>query len=224
MRAWTWGSSGMRKFSWLSRRGGLLRSEALRVLLIHAHPADESFNHVVATTAANALRHGGHDVDVVDLYADGFEPRMTTAEREAYETDIAILDPLVRRYADLVQATEAMVFVYPTWWGGVPAILKGWFERVLVPGVAFHLDPHTHRVVSDLKGIRRLVAITTTGRSRHHFWLTTDQGRRLIHRSLRLSTGLRARPTWLALHDIESTSEFDRGEFLERVRSRLEAL
>ncbi|MCP3910679.1 MAG: flavodoxin family protein [Actinomycetia bacterium] len=166
---------------------------------------------------------GGHEVDVIDLYADGFDPRMSTAEHEAYETDDSIVDPLARHYANLVETCEAMVFVYPTWWGGVPAILKGWFEKVLVPGVAFHLDPRTQRVVRDLTGVRRLVSITTTGRSRHHFWLATDQGRRLIHRSLRMSTGIGARSTWLALHDIESSSEFDRGEFLERVRSRLEA-
>ncbi len=193
-------------------------------MLIHAHPAEESFNHVIVTTATEALRQGGHVVDVVDLYADGFDPRMTTAERQTYETDDAIIDPLVRGYASLVTNCEAMVFVYPTWWNGVPAILKGWFEKVLVPGVAFHLDDRTQRVVRDLTGVRRLVAITTTDRSRRQLWVTTDQGRRLIHRSLRMSTGLRARSVWLALHDIESTSEFDRGEFLERVRSRLEAL
>jgi putative NADPH-quinone reductase len=192
-------------------------------LLIHAHPADESFSRALARTATDALTGAGHHVDAIDLHADGFEPRMSRAEREAYESDAPISDPLVRRYADLVEGCEAMVFVYPTWWGGVPAILKGWFERVLVPGVAFHLDPVTQRVTSDLTNIRRLVGITTTRSTRRYLFFTTDHGRRLIMRSLRLSTRKTARTTWLALHDIENTSEFDRAEFIERVSSRLEA-
>ena len=65
---------------------------------------------------------------------------MSLAERRAYHSDQPLVDPVTVAHADLVRRAEVLVFVYPTWWSGPPAILKGWLKRVLVPGVAFRFD------------------------------------------------------------------------------------
>ena len=82
----------------------------------------------------------GHQVTVLDLYGEGFRAAMSNGEWLAYHSDRPILDPMVERHAEIVKQAEALVFVYPTWWSTMPAILKGWLERVMVPGVGFVFD------------------------------------------------------------------------------------
>ena len=186
----------------------------MRVTVVHAHPAPTSFNHAVYRTVCDALSH--HHVDAFDLYADGFQPAMTREEREAYHTAEPILDPLVRRYAAAVDAADSLVFVYPTWWAGLPAIAKGFLDKVLVPGVAFGFDA-SGKVEARMQHIRRLAGVTTYGSHRAAVALTTDGGRRTIMRALRTTTGLRTRSTWLGLYSMDSSTPEQRAAFLRRV-------
>ncbi len=112
----------------------------MHALVLIAHPCDDSFTHAAARAAVAGLEAGGHTVDVIDLYADGFRAHMSYEERVAYETDDPIKDPQVADHAARMKQAQALVFVYPTWWSGQPAILKGWLERVMVPGVGFVLN------------------------------------------------------------------------------------
>ena len=105
--------------------------------------------------------------------------------------------------------------MYPTWWSGLPAILKGWFERVMVPGVGFVFDAKG-KVRPGLKNVRRLVGISTYGSGRMYVKAINDNGRRTILRAMRLSTGLRTRSRWLGLYGIDTSTADDRAEFLDR--------
>ena len=197
---------------------------AMRVLVVVAHPCEDSFTHAAAAAAVAGLRRSGHHVDVVDLYRDGSRVAMTFEERHAYHGDDPLLDPLAARYADLVRTSQALVFVYPTWWSGPPAILKGWLERVLVRGVAFDFHPTTGKVVPLLRHVRRIVGISTYGSKHTYVAAINDNGRRILARALRMSCGLRARPAWLALYGIDSSTDDERSRFLEHVERRMAAL
>ena len=133
----------------------------MRVLVVQAHPRRDSFNDALLDVVVTALTGAGHDVESISLYEEEFDPRMTAAERIAYDTATPILSAQVERYAQLVATAEALVFVYPTWWFGLPAILKGWLERVLVPGVAFVFNPDNHKVMTNLLTVRRIVGVAT---------------------------------------------------------------
>lgn len=216
----------------------------MRVLVVAAHPCAESFNHAVLERACRGLRSGGHSVDVLDLYElheQGFDPVMHDAEWTSYlassfsaETSSPdgaaparagddALDPLLAAHIDLVASAEALVFVYPTWWSSVPAILKGWLERVLRPGVAFAID---ERGVARpaLRRVRRLVGISTYGSSRWYVRLVNDNGRRLVSRTLRICTGGRARTTWLGFYSIDTSDAARREAFLDTVERRMATL
>lgn len=195
----------------------------MRVIVVVAHPNPDSFCQAIASTATAALSDGGHDVTVLDLYAEGFTTAMSCAEHRAYHTDQPIIDPVVRRHAELVKQAEALVFVYPTWWSTVPAILKGWLERVLVPGVGFVFDSE-NRVRPGLMQVRRVVGISTYGASWAYVKLINDNGRRTLMRALRLNTALRTRRTWLALYEMDRTNASERAAFLARVERRLRSL
>lgn len=207
----------------------------MQVLVVAAHPCAESFNHAILDRACRGLRSGGHSVDVVDLYQlheQGFDPVMREAEWVGYVADSAspeapspggAVDPLIAAHIDLVTGADAIVFVYPTWWSSVPAILKGWLERVLRPGVAFSMD-HRRRARPALRGVRRLVGISTYGSSRWYVRLVNDNGRRLVSRTLRICTGGSARTTWLGLYSIDTSDTARREAFLATVEHRMAAL
>lgn len=194
------------------------------VALVVAHPTTDSYCHALATRAAAGLRAAGHHVVVLDLYRDGFRAAMSAEEREAYHGESPIIDPMVGAHADLVQRADALVFVYPTWWSGLPAILKGWLERVLVPGVAFRFDERSGKVRPGLGDLRHLVGISTYGSPRSYVRLVNDNGRRTITRALRMSCGWRVRPHWLGLYAVDTATPETRDEFAGRVERTMAEL
>jgi NAD(P)H dehydrogenase (quinone) len=197
----------------------------VQVLVVHAHPGAKSFSHAIRDTAVGALERAGHAVTLLDLYAEGFEPRLSLAEWKIYETEKPILDPMVQRHVDALKRSDAIVFIYPTWWWGMPAMLKGWLERIMVKGVSFTLDPKTNKVVPGLSHVHRVVGISTYGSSRLSMLFFNDGGRRLVLRCVRILCPLtKARSTWLALYGLDRSSENTRKEFLLRIEKSLSAL
>jgi putative NADPH-quinone reductase len=193
----------------------------MRALVVIAHPCDDSFCHAAAERAVAGLTAAGHHIDTIDLYADGFRTAMSLDERLAYNTDDPILDEQVAEHAALLQRAQILVFVYPTWWSTVPAILKGWLERVMVPGVGFVFDERSGRVRPGLKQVRRLIGISTYGSPRLAVGLVNDNGRRTITRALRMSCGLRTNTEWLGLYGMDAATPADRTAFLARIEQRL---
>lgn len=196
----------------------------MQTLVVIAHPCADSFNHAAARAAVCGLELAGHEVDVIDLYAEGFRPAMSRDERLAYDSDEPILDRQVSEHAVRLQAAEMLVFVYPTWWSGLPAILKGWLERVMVPGVGFRFDERTGKVRPGLQHVRRIVGISTYGSPRRYVKAVNDNGRRVLTRALRMSCGRRARTSWLALYALDTTTDAERRDFLARIEHELSTL
>lgn len=193
----------------------------MRALVVVAHPCRDSFCHVAAGRAVDGLRAAGHEVDTIDLYDEGFRTAMSREEWLAYDTDDPILDGQVEAHAALVRAAQILVFVYPTWWSGLPAILKGWLERVMVPGVGFTFDARTGKVRPGLTHVRRIIGISTYGSPRLPVGLVNDNGRRILCRALRMACGWRTRTEWLPLYGMDTVEHADRAAFLARIEQRL---
>jgi len=105
----------------------------MKVSVILAHPGPGSFNHAIAATVVQALAENGYTVAFHDLYAEHFDPVLPYAEipRDAP------LDPVIGRHCSEIATADGIVIVHPDWWGQPPAILKGWIDRVIRPGVAY---------------------------------------------------------------------------------------
>ncbi|CAB4362527.1 MAG: flavodoxin family protein [Actinobacteria bacterium] len=194
----------------------------MQVLLVLAHPNPDSFSHAIADRGRQALESAGHTVHLLDLYALGSPAAMSAEEHAAYQTNDPIVSPMVAEHAALVKSCEAMVFVYPTWWSSQPAILKGWLERVMVPGVAFVFNSRG-KVRPGLGNIRRIVGISTYGSPRSYVHFVNDNGRRTLVRALHLNAW-RSRTKWLGLYAIDTTTAAVRDAFLARVDRVLGAL
>ena len=111
----------------------------MRVMAIIDHPRRESFNHAVLDRAVRTLESEGHDVDILDLHRDGFDPVLREDELSVY-TRGQYRDPKVAGYQERIGRARHLVFIFPVWWEVMPALLKGFFDKVFLPGWAFRED------------------------------------------------------------------------------------
>jgi NAD(P)H dehydrogenase (quinone) len=192
----------------------------MRVYVVYCHPDPESFTAAIKQRAVATLEGAGHEVRLTDLYAEGFEPTLSM-EEVADHLGPPERKPAVAAYCTNLQWSEALVFIYPTWWSGQPAMLKGWLDRVLIRGVAWELPQGATRVTRRLTNVRRLVAITTHGSSKLINVLEGETGRGMIGRALRVLCHRSARMTWLAMYDIDRATADRREAFLDQVGRRL---
>lgn len=105
----------------------------MNISVILGHPNTESLNHAIAATAVDLLKRNGHNVYFHDLYKENFAPLLLSGE---IPKDV-LLPPDISRHCDEISNAEGIVVIHPNWWGQPPAILKGWIDRVLRPGVAY---------------------------------------------------------------------------------------
>jgi putative NADPH-quinone reductase len=105
----------------------------MEVTVILAHPDEKSFNHAIAAAAVAELVRNGHKVDFHDLYKERFDPILTTGEIPKS----ASIPEDIGSYCREISQADGIVIIHPNWWGQPPAILKGWVDRVLRPGIAY---------------------------------------------------------------------------------------
>ena len=192
----------------------------MRVLMVRTHPVRESLLQAAGDRAAQAITRAGHELRQLDLYADGFEPTVSEAEWLAREGGGA-LPPSLHSYADALQWAEHLVLVYPTWFGGLPAMMKGWLDRVWVSGVAYELASGSRHVRSRMRHITRLTVVTTHGGSKFMNSLGGEPGRRMVRRGIRSLCSRSCRPRWVALYGNDRCAPAKRLEFLDNVERRL---
>lgn len=195
----------------------------MRLLLVHAHPVPTSFAASMRDAVLRGLAAAGHEVRVVDLYAENFEPRLSRQERIDYQ-DETKNTALVEDHIAHIKWAEGMVFIFPTWWYGLPAILKGWFDRVFAPGVAFHMADGGKVIRPALTNIRLLVGITSCGSP---WWFAKYVGephRRIIMRGIHALCARRCRRVWMAHFKMDSSTEAERSRYLKKIEARMAAI
>lgn len=195
----------------------------MRALVIHCHPRSDSFTAALRDRTVTALRDRGHEVRLTDLHADGFSPRLSAWEREHHLAPPED-KPAIATYADDLRWCDVLVLVYPTWWSGPPAMLKGWIDRVWVRGVAYELPDGANRIRPLLRNIRRIVVVTSHGSGKGLNMLQGEGGKRIASRSLRVLCHPLARFTWLALYGVDHVDGRRRIAFLDRVERRIRRL
>jgi putative NADPH-quinone reductase len=190
----------------------------MRVLVLFAHPVETSFVAEVHRVVVRSLAEGGHEVDDCDLYAEGFDPLLSRRERIDYH-DPAVNRRTVEPYVERLLSAEARVLVHPVWNFGFPAILKGFFDRVLLPGVSFDLIDGKLR--PSLHNIRKLAAVVTYGGERWRALLVGDPPRKIVKRVVRAVVHPGVRTRYIALYGMNRDVEADRRAFLRRVATEM---
>ena len=192
----------------------------MRVLYVYSHPLPESFHAAIRVEALTGLRAAGHEVDLFDLYAERFDPVLSEEGRRHYHDETINqtgLEPIVTR----LKGAEAIVLQFPTWCFGPPAMLKGFFDRVFMPGVAFDIGDPAH-VKPMLGNLSKIAGIVTYGRPRLMALWMGDPPRKIVTRYVRWFAGRQASAEYHALYHLNVASLSQRERFVRRVRAAME--
>lgn len=189
--------------------------------VVHCHPLADSYNHALFRAIVEALETRGHEVVATDLYRAGFDPVMSAVERRSYfqpaydESAVAELTALLRRI-------NGVIFCFPQWWFSMPALLKGYIDRVWAPGIAFAHDRASGRIRPLLTHIKVFGVVTSYGSP---WWVTRlvagDPGRKVLMRALKPMCGRSVRSFYLAHYDMDRSTARSREAFLARVQARV---
>ncbi|WP_339694774.1 NAD(P)H-dependent oxidoreductase [Celeribacter baekdonensis] len=196
----------------------------MRALVIYCHPRETSFNRGIRDLVLTRLSAAGAEVRLRDLYSEGFDPVMSAYDHETYETVPENRQRVARDCTDL-QWCNTLIFVYPTWWYGLPAMLKGWLDRALVPDVAFIMPKSEGEDIKPgLTHITKLGVFTTCGASRWLTFLVGAPGKRTLMRGLRIILAKRCKTAFAAHFLMDSSTPESRAKHLNRVQNRLDKL
>lgn len=195
-----------------------LSNSARRCLLVSCHPLDDSLCNHLAARVTQAF--AGHPVDIehLDLYRAGFDAPMSAAERSAYFTD-SFDDTALRAHIAQLQRAEILVLVFPTWWFGMPALMKGWFDRVWAPGAAFdHPRGDSGRITPRLDRLRHCLVVTTLSSPRKFdLWVMRRPLRRILKTALIGTCAPSARFAMLSLYGANALDQPRLDRFLGRI-------
>jgi NAD(P)H dehydrogenase (quinone) len=194
----------------------------MRVLYIYCHPLPESFHAAIRKRTLAALADAGHEVDLLDLYAEKFDPVLSEDARRHYH-DTTRNQIGLEDYIKRLTSADALILQFPTWCFGLPAMLKGFFDRMIMPGVAFDLSDPAH-VQPMLRNIKRIIGIVTYGRPRYMAWWMSDPPRKIVKRYVRWFTAGQARADYYALYHLNVATDAQRAAFMDRVEGAMRAL
>lgn len=197
----------------------------MNCLVVFAHPLTDSLNGRFLTLVVSELEAAGHEVTLLDLYRLDFDPRLSVAERSVHYDEEAARR-IAHDHARLLEAADALVLVFPTWWFGLPAILKGWIDRCFGPGVGFHhAEPKGGPIEPALTRLKHFLAFTTLGSP---WWIDTlvmwQPVRRMLKIAIAKGCAPQARFAYRALHGADDVDEARAAAFEAAIRQTLAGL
>lgn len=198
----------------------------MNIVVVLGHPSADSYCAAIFNAIVSALEaQPAHSVTAIRLTDEKFTTAMSSAERAAYETEAPLISDETKHHAEILKQAEALIFVYPTWWSGLPAQLKGWLDRVFVLGVAFRFNKNG-KIRPNLQNVRHIIGVSSYGSPWRYVKLINDNGRRTLTRAIRASTGLRTRTMWRGIYALDACTQQQREKFTvdttQKIVKRLE--
>ncbi|MGF6148353.1 Putative NADPH-quinone reductase (modulator of drug activity B) [Kingella potus] len=188
-----------------------------RTLIVYDHPYEKSFNHAVLQTVTAALAAKNRAHDVIDLHADGFDPVYSKEELALFGKG-QTLDPLVEKYQALIRAADEIIFICPIWWSSLPAMSKGFLDKVMKQQFAYL--PTKHSTKGLLTHIKTATLITTSTAPNFAFALVLGNPiKRVFVKVVMKQFGFQKRQ-WLNFGGITASTAAQREAFLHKVRQR----
>lgn len=196
----------------------------MKCLVIIAHPLEHSLCQHLSQHVIQTLINQGHDVSVEDLYANDFSPALTPDERNTYYSSRYSVQQL-QGETERLQHAEALILLYPTWWFSFPAILKGWFDRVWGPGIAYDHASDYGPILPRLHALQHVIAITTLGAS---WWvdrcLMWQPVKRVLKYAILGTCARHSKLDYLSLYNSEKLNQKQITRFIQRIDRALDKL
>jgi putative NADPH-quinone reductase len=195
----------------------------MKVAIVFNHPYEGSYCNAILNSVIAGLEKAQHEIDLIHLDRDGFNPVMTAADLKAFR-DRKPVDPQVIAYKQRLDNADHLIFIFPIWWELMPAMTKGFIDKVIFPGVAYDYAPSGYGMKPLLGNIKSVTVITTMNTASLVYRLVFGNAiRKAIMVGTFWKTGYRNR-TWINLSMVKMVSEKKRKKWLARIEDKFASL
>ncbi|RCU43883.1 flavodoxin family protein [Chryseobacterium lacus] len=191
----------------------------MRTAIVFNHPNEGSYCNAILNAVTTGLQKANHEIDLMHLDNDGFNPVMSKADLKAFVNHKPI-DPQVTDYNNRLEKADHLIFIFPIWWDLMPAMTKGFIDRVLSPGVVYDHHPRGFGLVPLLKKLKSITIITTMNKPKIMYSLLIGNLiRKAMLRSVFKTMGYK-NLNWISFTSVKSVSQEKRAEWLSNLENR----
>jgi NAD(P)H dehydrogenase (quinone) len=198
----------------------------MKVVIVFNHPYEGSFCNAILTSVSEGLKKSKNEIDLIHLDNDEFDPVMRSKDLEAFakaksksSSSIQWVDPKVIDYKQRLEDAEHLVFIFPIWWELMPAMTKGFIDKVIFPGIAYDYSETGLGMISKMKKLKGLTIITTMNTPSFFYWVIFGNA---IKRAMITGTfwkiGVKNRK-WISLNRVKFVSENKRKKWLANLEN-----
>ena len=191
----------------------------MNVVIVFNHPYEGSYCNAILESVTKGLQRGQHEVDLIHLDNDGFNPVMSKADLKAF-VEHKPVDPQVIDYNKRLEIADHLIFIFPIWWDLMPAMTKGFIDRVLYPGVVYEHHPRGFGLIPLLKNLKGVTMITTMNKPKIMYSLLIGNLiRKALLRSVFKTMGYK-NLTWISYNMVKSVNHEKRVNWLSKLEAR----
>ncbi len=191
----------------------------MRVVIVFNHPYEGSYCNAIFDTVKSGLDKAGHEIDIIHLDNDKFNPVMTAEDLLAFKNKKSI-DTQAKEYIQRIKAADHLVFIFPIWWELMPALMKGFIDKVIFPGETYDYTSSGHGMVTLMKNIKSITVITTMNTPAIMYKLIYgDAVKKALIKGTFQKTGCK-KVKWLSLNMVKMSSKDKREKWLKQIENR----
>ena len=192
----------------------------MKVVIVFNHPYEGSFCNAILQSLTNGLTKGNHQIDLIHLDKDNFNPVMTAGDLKGFR-DKKPIDPKVMEYSDKIKNADHLIFIFPIWWELMPALTKGFVDKVIFPGVAYdHTNASNTRMKPLWEKLKGVTIITTMNTPNWLYWLLFGNA---IKKAMIMGTfwkiGFKNRK-WISYNQVKAVSVEKRKKWLDNLENK----
>lgn len=203
------------------------KSITMKVLIVFNHPYTGSYGNSILESVIKGLKQGNHEIDLIHLDEDKFDPVMRSKDLKAFvmatnnpEGSYALLDKQVLQYKERLESADHLIFIFPIWWELMPALTKGFIDKVIFPGIAYNYNKKGNRMIGRLRKLKGVTMITTMNTPGIFYKLIFGNA---IKKAMLLGTfwkiGVPNRK-WISLNYVKFTSQKKREKWLGAIETK----
>jgi len=195
----------------------------MKVVVVFNHPYEGSYGNAVLEAVTKGLKGANHEVDLMHLDHDGFNPAMSAADLKAF-VEHKPIDPQVIDYTKRLEKADHLIFIFPIWWDLMPAMTKGFIDRVLSPGIVYDHHPRGFGLVPLLKNLKGVTIITTMNKPKLMYSLLIGNLiKKAMLKSVFKTMGYK-NLKWVSFTSVKSVSQKKRVQWLTDIENRFSKL
>jgi len=196
----------------------------MKVVIVFNHPYQGSFCNAILKSVTNGLKKANHEVDLIHLDNDNFNPVMTSGDLKGFR-DKKSIDPKVFEYSETIKNADHLIFIFPIWWELMPALTKGFIDKVFFPGVAYDYTNVANTQMKPLWGnLKGVTMITTMNTPNWLYWLLFGNAiKKAMIMGIFWKIGFKNRK-WISFNQVKQVTKLKREKWLKNLEQKFEKL